>query len=35
VIKDPSVKIVELEPRMINVVQVEELCHHYEPNNST
>jgi hypothetical protein len=43
VIEDISVKIVELEPRMINIVQEEDwrapimeyLCHHYEPDNST
>jgi hypothetical protein len=43
VIEDPSVKTVEPELRMINVVQVEDwralilayLCHHYEPDNST
>jgi hypothetical protein len=42
VIEDPSMKIVEPEPRMINVMQAEVwralilayLCHHYEPNNS-
>jgi hypothetical protein len=41
--KDPSVQTVELEPKMINVVQVEDwrtlilayLCHHYEPDSST
>jgi hypothetical protein len=43
VIEDPSVKIVEPEPRMVNVMQGEVwrtpimayLCHHYEPNNNT
>jgi hypothetical protein len=42
-IEDPSVKIVEPEPRMVNVMQGEVwraqimayLCHHYEPNNNT
>jgi hypothetical protein len=43
VIEDPSMKIVEPEPRMINVVQAEDwqapilayLHHHYEPDNNT
>jgi hypothetical protein len=43
VIKNPSVKIVEPEPRMINVVQGEDwrasimayLLHHYEPDSNT
>jgi hypothetical protein len=43
VIEDPSMKTVEPEPRMINVVQAEDrralilayLHHHYEPDNST
>jgi hypothetical protein len=43
VIEDPFVKTVELEPRMINVVQAKDwrapilayLCHHYEPDNNT
>jgi ribonuclease HI len=43
VVEDPSVKIVEQEARMINVVQGEDwrapimayLCHHYEPNSTT
>ncbi len=42
VIEDPSVKTVELEPRMINVVQAEDwrapimeyLRHHYELDSS-
>jgi hypothetical protein len=42
-IKDPSIKIVELEPRMVNIVQGEDwrapimayLKHHYEPDSST
>jgi hypothetical protein len=42
VIKDPSVKTVEPEPRMINVIQGQDwqalilayLHHHYEPNNT-
>jgi ribonuclease HI len=42
VVKDPSVKIVELEPKMTNVVQGEDwqalimtyLCHHYELDNT-
>jgi hypothetical protein len=43
IIEDPSLKIVELEPMMINVVQGEDwwapilayLRHHYELNSST
>jgi ribonuclease HI len=43
VVEDPSVKTVEQEARMINVVQGEDwqapimayLCHHYEPNSTT
>jgi hypothetical protein len=43
VIKDPFVKIVEPEPRMVNVVQGEDwlapimayLHHNYEPDNNT
>jgi hypothetical protein len=43
VIKDPSVKIVEPEPRMVNVVQGEDwrapimtyLHYHYEPDSNT
>jgi hypothetical protein len=42
-IEDPTVKIVELEPRTVNIVQGEDcrapimayLHHHYEPDNST
>jgi ribonuclease HI len=42
-IKDPSIKSVEPEPRMVHVVQGEDwrapilayLCHHYEPDSST
>jgi hypothetical protein len=42
-IKDPSIKIVELEPRMVNIVQGEDwrapimayLKHHYKPDSST
>jgi hypothetical protein len=42
-IKDPSAKIVELEPRMVSIVHGEDwraliiayLRHHYEPNSST
>jgi hypothetical protein len=41
-IKEPSVKIVESEPRIVNIIQGEDwrapimayLCHHYEPNNN-
>jgi ribonuclease HI len=43
VIKDPSIKTIEPEPRMVNVVQGEDwrapimanLHHHYEPDNNT
>jgi hypothetical protein len=42
VIEDPSIKTVELEPQMINVIQGQDwqapilayLRHHYEPNNT-
>jgi hypothetical protein len=42
-IKDPSVKTVEPEPRMVNIVQGEDwrapimayLRHHYKPDSST
>jgi hypothetical protein len=42
-IEDPFIKIVELEPRMINIIQGEDwrapimayLHHHYEPDNNT
>jgi hypothetical protein len=41
VIEDPSIKTVEPEPRMINIIQetdwtapiIAYLCHHYEPNS--
>jgi hypothetical protein len=43
VIKDPSMKKVEPEPRMVNIIQGKNwrapimayLCHHYEPDNNT
>jgi hypothetical protein len=43
VIEDPSIKTVEPEPRMVNVVQGEDwrapimayLRHNYEPDNNT
>jgi hypothetical protein len=43
VIEDPSVKTVESELRMVNIIQGEDwrapimayLCHHYEPDNNT
>jgi hypothetical protein len=42
-IEDPSIKAVELEPRMLNIMQGEDwwppimayLRHHYEPDSST
>jgi hypothetical protein len=41
-IKDPSVRTVESEPRMVNIIQGEDwrapiiayLCHHYESDNN-
>jgi hypothetical protein len=42
-IEDPSVKAVELEPRMVNIIKGEDwrapimayLYHHYQPDNNT